>query len=559
MTAAALDLRGTSDEELLALYRSDEDAATAALAEAARRDRTDRAAAARAAIRAEWYDAAYAQFLQAEAVCRGNLLSREGLAAGIADPFSLWHGPAAVAMKYASEELRDLWMISPRITITEYERQRAMAQRGAREDTITTEGITDEQRDVDADRRPGLDADAGQRLRPGDGAGADESVRPDRGANEAGPGPATGPIQRGGQVMGILEGVRVAEHMARAVAGSSDANQRQTVPPRVRHAGTVAVPASQAPVRPPAEPIRGDRLADLADAWIGKHCYLTDSARHAIALWTMAQHFRSPDERRVMIWDKFPHLLFIAETPGSGKTTTMKVAGYLCAPYYFGIANNPTAAGVCMTIAHEKSVVCVDEAHRIIGPKGTRKADVVTIMCASFEQDGTYLNARGGKANRVPVYAPMMIAAKKDPFLTSAGEEISDVIERSHLILMSKPPEDTELAPVTAETRAQGKLIGEKMAQWAAQRMADKAAFSEATGDARAAAAEIGLTGRDADVWLAQMTAAALCSPGHLQAACDAALELRLNQPAPKDEDDTDPFADLEASLADGAEIPGWG
>jgi len=153
----------------------------------------------------------------------------------------------------------------------------------------------------------------------------------------------------------------------------------------------------------------------------------------------------------------------------------------------------------------------------------------------------------------------MMIAAKRDPFLTSAGEEIADVIERSHLILMSKPPEGTELAPVTAETKTQGKLIGEKMAQWAAQRMADKAAFSEATDNARAAAAEIGLTGRDADVWLAQFTVAALCSPGHLQAACDAALELRRNQPAPKDEDEADPFADLEASLADGAEVPSWG
>ena len=71
--------------------------------------------------------------------------------------------------------------------------------------------------------------------------------------------------------------------------------------------------------------------------------------------------------------------------------------------------------------------------------------------------------------------------------------------------------------------------------------------------------AEIGLKGRDADVWLAQFTVAALCSPGHLQAACDAALELRRNQPAPKDEDEADPLADLEASLAGTGEIAGWG
>ncbi len=337
------------------------------------------------------------------------------------------------------------------------------------------------------------------------------------------------------------------------VAGASDANQRQTVTGQV-----VRRPAS-APVRSGGKPIDGAWLASIADRWVGKHCYLTDSARHAQVLWTMAQHFRTPDEKRVMIWEKFPHLLFIAETPGSGKTTAMKIGGFMCAPYYFGIANNPTAPGLCMTIGQEKAVVCVDEAHRIVGPKGLRKADVVTIMCASFEQDGTYLNGRGGKPNRIPVYAPMMIAAKKDPFLTSAVDEISDVIERSHLILMSKPPEGTELTPVDAQTKEDGKKLATVMAQWAAQQMADKAAFSQATGNARAAAAELGLEGRDADVWLAQFTVAALCGGGFLQAACDAALELRRNQPAPKEEDAPDPLADLAASLAGNGELASWG
>ena len=108
MTAAALDLRGLPDEDLLSLYRSDEDAATAALAEAARRDRTDRAAAARAAIRAEWYDAAYAQFLQAESVCRGQSAQPRRPGRGHRGPVHSLARAGRVAMKYASEELRDL-------------------------------------------------------------------------------------------------------------------------------------------------------------------------------------------------------------------------------------------------------------------------------------------------------------------------------------------------------------------------------------------------------------------------------------------------------------------
>jgi hypothetical protein len=321
--------------------------------------------------------------------------------------------------------------------------------------------------------------------------------------------------------------------------------------------GTVARPSAGTVARQ-AQPIDGAWLLNLTDAWIGQHCYLTEAARHTLALWTTATHFRLPCESRQMIWDKFAHPLFVAVRPGSGKTTAMKVGGYLCAPFFFGIDNNPTAPGLCMTISQEHAVVCIDEAHRLIGPKGTRKADVVTIMCASFEQEGTYLNGRGGKANRVPVYSPMMIAGKADPLLTSAGEEIADVIDRSVLILMDKPPAGVELKPVTRETRAAGAQIATRAAQWAGQQMADPDKLSAATATARETATAIGLTGRAADVWLAMFTVAALASPGHLDAACEAALELRLNRPVTREEE-ADPLKDLEADLLEAGAFTSWG
>ena len=223
MTVAALDVRAMPDETLLSLYRSDERAAAAALAEAARRDRTDRAAARRAALRAEWYDAAYQQYLAAEAITRGNLLSCEGLAAGVADPFSLWHGRTDLAERYGSEELVAFWEKSPRITITEYARRMAASGRLAREDmTAITEEAGRGDR-VDADRRHAVDSDDTGAVRHGHGAGAGQPLRADRRAREAGAGPADGPVQRGGQVMGILEGARVAEHLA---VGAARASQR---------------------------------------------------------------------------------------------------------------------------------------------------------------------------------------------------------------------------------------------------------------------------------------------------------------------------------------------
>ena len=98
-----------------------------------RRDRAGRAACARADIAAAWYDAAFAQYLAAEQATCGYLLSRAGEAAGITDAFALWRGPAHVAERYASEELRLFFETWPRLTIGEYRRQLAAERRGERE------------------------------------------------------------------------------------------------------------------------------------------------------------------------------------------------------------------------------------------------------------------------------------------------------------------------------------------------------------------------------------------------------------------------------------------
>lgn len=109
MSTATLDVRAASDDELAALYGGeDETARAAALAEAARRDRADKARQARDAERDGWELAAHAAYLEAVAATNGYLLSRAGIAAGI-DEQSLWTGPADRAYRYASEELREHW------------------------------------------------------------------------------------------------------------------------------------------------------------------------------------------------------------------------------------------------------------------------------------------------------------------------------------------------------------------------------------------------------------------------------------------------------------------
>lgn len=94
--------------------------------EADRRDRRDanarRSRERWAAVRQAWTLWTENQVAQAEAACRGNLLSKAGRAAGV-DPWSLWSGRSSVAVRYASEELLEFWAVSPRVTVTEYRQQ----------------------------------------------------------------------------------------------------------------------------------------------------------------------------------------------------------------------------------------------------------------------------------------------------------------------------------------------------------------------------------------------------------------------------------------------------
>ena len=127
-------LRSLSWDELAALGRDCDDVTLAAvLAEGRRRDRLERAQEARDTERATWAEAAHAQYLAADAVCRGVLLSRAGKRAGVSE-WSLWSGPEARAMKYASEELREFWYANPRVTVGRYRQQATAGRVAQRED-----------------------------------------------------------------------------------------------------------------------------------------------------------------------------------------------------------------------------------------------------------------------------------------------------------------------------------------------------------------------------------------------------------------------------------------
>ena len=69
-------------------------------------------------------------------MCRGELVNRIGVRAGVRDGFALWAGPRRVADRYATDELRDFWLERPRVTVTQYAAQRAACMRVARTDAV---------------------------------------------------------------------------------------------------------------------------------------------------------------------------------------------------------------------------------------------------------------------------------------------------------------------------------------------------------------------------------------------------------------------------------------
>ena len=80
-TAVATDLRQLAESDLLDMYGEADDATQAMiLAEAARRDRSERMSRWHRKVQGDWRVAAHADFVAAEAETRGYLLNRKGLA-----------------------------------------------------------------------------------------------------------------------------------------------------------------------------------------------------------------------------------------------------------------------------------------------------------------------------------------------------------------------------------------------------------------------------------------------------------------------------------------------
>ena len=417
------DLTSATWEQLAELVgHADETVMAAALAEGERRDRAERyrvkAQAKRRAFYEEWREAAHSSYLAAEAYTNGYMLSDVGKRT-VTDPFSLWSGPEKRAMILASEEMREFWRChQPRLTYTEWLRQRSAGLRAQREEyegermKATCDHPARWEADSlkapchDCPRKPApsaagaFDADAARRR------AADREARRIAASERAGITPAPS------QVPGVGTAVAVAD------------------------ADEIVPAATYAPRR--QRPDAAQLLRRLLEE-IGMHLceyiqFPSRAAVVAVVLWIA--HAAARDEEEKLLWRASPRLLLTSAQNGSGKSTLMDLIAILLRSRAKRLIK-VTAAGLIGILNELHDVGLPDDAQLIFGTTGAAAKDLQSVLLGSYSKHGTCVT--GQQTVRVrPVFGPVVVAGK-DQLITTQKDKLTDLLARSVIIRMERP------------------------------------------------------------------------------------------------------------------------
>lgn len=463
----------------------DDEAARLVLGEARRREHLEAQRKARNAERAEWLDAAHAQYMAAEAELRGNLV-RYG--SPVADAWSLWSGSEQYAQANCSEELRLWWLEHPRITVTQYRQQISDGRRVQRDD-MEREAATGK-------------------------AGGDAMI-----------GGIAGHIA--GQA--VREGMRAASNLSRE--DRARMNAQQAVQQRAAEMRTgLAVRAPAALVRQ-REPVDGEKILGYVHTMLGRYASLSPAAQDAVALWALHAHVRDGEGR--LAWRATPRLLLMSSQPGSGKSRVLELLALLC-PFTFGLDTEPTAAGLAHTLDKEHATALLDEADVLFG-SGKRKESVRAVINSGYTRNGTVLRMRGSKAERARVFGPMAIAGL-DVLEKATGDSLTALLDRCIIVRMSKAGKG-EVHDLDQQAERAGSLLQQALAAWAQDHLIDVVTAAPDMPE--------GVHGRSAQIWQPLIALGDEISPEWGQRAREACDELAVRGGV-SDEAQQDAMSELE-------------
>lgn len=332
--------------------------------------------------------------------------------------------------------------------------------------------------------------------------------------------------------MGII-GTAIAAD--RALQRRQDAKQEQAAavpsgaPAAYRPAGTAARQEPRIP---------GDQLLDLLrDGYFGHYARLpSPAALDAVTLW--GAHCWMRDENGVLVFRATPRLYVLGSEPGCGKSHLLELLMRVV-PCCYGLDLEPTAPGLVYTLSREHATVMLDEGDVLFGAGG-RKEAVRAIINGGTYRFGTYLNGKGAKATRVPVFGPLALAGL-DTLEKNTGESLKALLSRGVKIRMEKASGEDRAPKLTRQGEGAAEKAKMWLERWAAQ-------VRDEVADADPEVPE-GIEGRTEDIWaplLAVADAAGGSWPDRARAAC---IELALGKPD-GGENLEDEFAEFAGSFS---------
>jgi hypothetical protein len=396
----------------------DESAAGLVLGEIERREKLERQRRARRGDASEWVDAAHAQYMAAEEACAGNLVAR---GSKVTDAWSLWSGTQAWAMANATEELRNFWDSSPRVSVTQYRQQISDGRR-----------IQRDERDAaaqDSSKGEGMDEDTARRA--AEPAAADTTA-------------------------------------ASRIAGYQAAGRERAAVLSAQARGRVAVRESSAVARSRGF-ADGAETIEYARKFLG-HLIIWPSpeALTVAALWAMHTHCR--DASGMLVFLSSPRLLFSSAEPGSGKSEAMKAVSRLCPSPV--VMTEPSEPAVAHSIGAHESIF-LDEADVLFG-KGTRKAAIRAIINDGYTPDGVWARVRNGSVHRLCTFGPLALAGL-DKIEHGTEGTMAATLSRAWRLRMRRAPDNWRAPRYDSSARFAAQVISERMSTWAGQHIGELA------------------------------------------------------------------------------------
>ena len=259
--------------------------------------------------------------------------------------------------------------------------------------------------------------------------------------------------------------VRGAEEIARSQRAQRSASIRKRTEELKARTG---MPGSTLAVRPSgtlserdqkrAEMIAAESLR-YAERVLTRHVsWPSQSALDTVLLWCMHANARDRDENGTgpLIWRASPRLLLTSAVRSSGKSTGLDLIAMLTGSR-FGRLPRVTAAAFAKLMGKFQEPGILDEAKMIFG-SGQKSLDLQGMLLAGYTPRSHSLTAHaGGTADKL--FGPVAYAGK-DNLITSAGDGIGDLLDRSLVVRMRRPsrhyPEIDEACERAAELACQG-------------------------------------------------------------------------------------------------------